>query len=87
GGGGQRWRQPNPVSDVPTIGDLPAPSRFTSIEELEAKASEIAGEGKPLFLDEIAKATHAELLAANRMREIAIVDNPGRMQLIKNLLK
>ena len=87
GGGGQRWRQPGPVSDVPAIGDLPAPSRFTSIEELGAKAGEIAGEGEPLFLDQIAKATHAELLAANRMREIAIVDNPGRMQLIENLLK
>ncbi|RME70840.1 MAG: transcription termination factor Rho [Verrucomicrobia bacterium] len=47
----------------------------------------MAADGEPIFLDELAAAKHAELVAACRMRDIPVVDNPGRPQLIQNIIK
>lgn len=84
---GPKWKQPPPPVDAPPVLALPVDSNFENLEEMAAKAAEIAEGGEELFLDEIAKAKHAELIAANNMREIEVVDSPGRVQLIENLIK
>ncbi len=89
GGGpqGPRWRQPVPSAETPVIGALPDPQKFTNLEELSVRAAELAGGGEPLYLDDVAKMTHGELVAASRQREIPVVENPGRAQLLEGLIK
>ncbi len=87
GGGGPRWKQPGPMQEASPLGALPSVEKYADADALAARAAEVAGDGEPLHLDELAKATHAELMAGMRQREIPIVDNPGRMQMIASLIK
>jgi transcription termination factor Rho len=84
-GGG--WRQPGAVFEAPPVGVLPDPNRFTDLAALAARAAEIAGEGEPLHLDELASMTYAETMAAVRQRGIPVEDNPSRMQMVELLTK
>jgi transcription termination factor Rho len=84
-GGG--WRQPTLVGEAPPVGVLPDAARFTDLAVLEARAAEIAGDGEPLFLDDLARMTYGETVAAARQRGLPVLDNPSRAQIVESLVR
>jgi len=83
---GPHWKQPVVSVEMAALGELPDSARYANLDELATRATEIADDGEPLFLDDIARMVQAELVTACREREIAVVDNPGRTKLIENLI-
>jgi transcription termination factor Rho len=54
---------------------------------MATRAAEVAGDGEPLFLDEVARLTLGETAAAVRSRGIVLEDNPAKPQLVERLFK
>ena len=92
GGGGPRndapgWVQPLPPDDlVQLYGDLPDPSRYTSLDEMAARAAEIEGGGaEPVALDKVDALNLGELTAFVQEQGIKIEGRPSRRQLLRDL--
>ncbi len=85
GGGGpgpMHPPQPLPPASPQVFGDLPNPSRFTNLAELDTLATEISsGGGEPLVLDDLYTLTLAELTAFARREGITIEGAPNRRTL------
>ena len=85
GGGGpgpMHPPQPLPPASPQVFGDLPNPTRFTNLVDLDALATEISsGGGEALVLDDLYTLTLAELTAFARREGISIEGAPNRRTL------
>ncbi len=85
GGGGpgpMHPPQPLPPASPQVFGDLPNPTRFTNLADLDALATEISsGGGEALVLDDLYTLTLAELTAFARREGISIEGAPNRRTL------
>ena len=69
-------------------GDLPNPSRFGDLAALDTLANELsAGQGAPLWLNEIYAKTLAELTAFARELEVKFDGAPNKRQLLNEIFK
>ena len=74
--------QPLPPASPQVFGDLPNPSRFTNLADLDTLATEISsGGGEALVLDDLYTLTLAELTAFARREGINIEGAPNRRTL------
>jgi len=83
GGGSNKPPQPLPPKEAIIYGDLPDPSRFTSLEAMEQIAGEIANTKEdPIWLNELYALNHADLTAFARKLGAKIEGVPNRKQLL-----
>ena len=80
--------QPPPPSAVVHYGDLPDPARFQDYAALETLASELATKGTaPIWLHELYKLSHAELVAKAKELGTTLEGVPNRKQLLTGIFK
>jgi len=80
--------QPPPPSNTPVFGDLPNPSRFNDLAALDTLAGQLsAGEGEPIWLNQIYAKTLGELNSHARELGVAFEGVPNRRQLLTEIFK
>ena len=92
-GGGQGGREPlppqlPPPSNTPVYGDLPNPSRFNDLATLDGLAALLAaGEGEPIWLNELYALNLADLSAFVRRLGVTFDSALGKRQLLVEVFK
>lgn len=80
--------QPPPPSAVVHYGDLPDPARFQDFAALETLAADVAAtETGPIWLHELYKLSHAELVAKAKALGTTLEGVPNRKQLLTGIFK
>ena len=81
-------QQPPPPSAIVHYGDLPDPARFQDFAALESLASEVGtSNAQPIWLHELYKLNHAELVAKAKELGTTFEGVPNRKQLLAGIFK